>query len=161
MAETNVQTPRGSADDRRLKNLLIAPSRQFRFAFIAIGIGLVTFFGFFGFQLWLLSVLLTSVSTYIPPNSELNQLLGDSLTWSWVAFALVAAIFSTLTLIATFVISHRLYGPAYAMRKHIEALKRGEFTHRTHLRKQDEFKDLAKELNELSEVLEARESGHS
>jgi len=143
-----------SADDRRLSNFIIAPDRQLRAALLAVGIGLLFFFGFFGFQIWMFSALVESLAPLIPESSNVNQMISESVHWSWIVFFVGAVAFTLLLTTLTIVISHRIYGPIYAIRKHVAAIGRGEFAHRTHLRKSDEFKDLAKDLNSLSEALE-------
>ena len=144
---------------RRWKGIFISPSRQFKYASTAVLIGLVTFVAFFTFELWLISALISHLSAFVPPDSPLNQLLIDCIRWSWVAFIFTVVAFSLLVFSATIIVSHRLYGPIYAMRRHVEALVRGEYSHRVHLRKTDEFKDLAEVLNELSSNLEAGKAG--
>jgi methyl-accepting chemotaxis protein len=63
--------------------------------------------------------------------------------------------------------SHRIFGPIVAIRRHVQAVIDGNFDSRIHLRKFDEFKDLAADLNRLTEKLELRskeksktETGH-
>ncbi len=140
--------------DRKIKNFAIAPDKQFRLAFILICAGLFVFLAFFGFELWLLSSVISNLTPLAPPDSELHALVAQSIWWSWAAFALISIIFSLLVLLGTLVISHRFFGPVFALRKHIEALLKGEYSHRTHLRKSDELKELAADLNQLSEKLE-------
>jgi methyl-accepting chemotaxis protein len=53
------------------------------------------------------------------------------------------------------VYSQRIFGPAVAFRRHVEALKNGDFSSRVHLRDGDAFTDLERDLNELAEILEA------
>ena len=54
----------------------------------------------------------------------------------------------------TIIYTHRLIGPTVTLKRHVRALKNGIYTSRIALRKHDEFKDLAGDLNELAEVLE-------
>src|SRR6185503_13559923 len=49
--------------------------------------------------------------------------------------------------------SHRLFGPTVPIRKHLSALKSGDYSSRIHLRRRDEFKQIADELNDLAEIL--------
>jgi hypothetical protein len=143
-----------TADDRRLSNFFIAPDRQLRMALVAVGCGLFFFFAFFGFQIWMFSALIASLSPLIPETSNVSEMIAESIHWTWIVFFAGAVAFTMVLTTLTIVISHRVYGPIYAIRKHIGALSRGEFAHRTHLRKNDEFKDVAKDLNELSAALE-------
>lgn len=51
--------------------------------------------------------------------------------------------------------SQRIFGPVVAFRRHVEALKNGDYASRVHLRKGDAFSDLESDLNELAEMLQA------
>ena len=53
------------------------------------------------------------------------------------------------------VYSQRVFGPTVAFRRHVEALKNGDYSARIHLRDGDAFTDLERDLNELAEILEA------
>ncbi len=152
---------RTSADDRKLQNVAIEPSKQFRLAFYMLALGLGIFLAFFAFELWLMSSIVTNLAPLAPQDSNLHQLLGDSLWWSWAAFILIAVLFSMGVILGTLVLSHRFFGPVVALQKHINALTRGEFEHRTHLRKNDELKELAADLNQLSERLESQTKSSS
>lgn len=145
-----------SSDDRKISNYFIAPERQLKIALFAVGIGLLFFFGFFGFQIWMFSALIASLAPLIPESSNVEPMIADSIHWTWIVFFVGAITFTIVMATITIVISHRVYGPVYAIRKHLAAIARGEFSHRTHLRKHDEFKDVAQDLNQLSEVLEAK-----
>jgi HAMP domain-containing protein len=152
---------RSSADDRKMKNFVIAPNRQFRLATALIVTGLFIFLAFFGFELWMMSSIVKSLSPLAPADSNLHEVLADSLWWSWAAFYLIAFIFSLAVLVGTIVVSHRYFGPVVALRRHIGALLNGEYEHRTHLRKSDELKELAADLNQLSEHFESRAKSNS
>ncbi len=78
----------------------------------------------------------------------------------------VIVIFSTLTiayiLITVFlsmIYLHKMVGPTIAFRRHIDALKSGNYDSRITLRKNDAFTEVAQELNELAEVLEKSRLG--
>ncbi len=58
------------------------------------------------------------------------------------------------------VVSHRIVGPAYRLIQTMKGLNSGDFSIRAHLRQGDGLKDVASELNELADSLEARKSGH-
>jgi methyl-accepting chemotaxis protein len=135
---------------------LIAPDRQMRIAMVSVTVGLVFLFGFFGFQLWVFSNLLLSLSPLIPETSNLEGMIAGSVKWAWIGFFVSAACFAFVLTTVTIVVSHRVYGPVFAIRKHVSALAKGDFGHRTQLREKDEFKDLAADLNQLSTLLQER-----
>lgn len=57
--------------------------------------------------------------------------------------------------------THRLIGPRVALERQIEALKNGDYAARVKLRKYDVvFRDLARDLNELAQVMERDGKSH-
>jgi nitrogen fixation/metabolism regulation signal transduction histidine kinase len=87
-----------------------------------------------------------SLTQYLTANLEANQ---------WVfggALALSAVLFLCLSMVLT----ERIVGPVKALLKHIDALDRGHYDFKTHLRKTDELKPLMVALNQLSDSLHAR-----
>ena len=50
--------------------------------------------------------------------------------------------------------AHRLVGPTVAFRRHIEALKNGDYASRVVLRRNDAFGEVAADLNDLAHQLE-------
>ncbi len=69
-----------------------------------------------------------------------------------------AIAFSIFFAVSAFIIgailSHRIYGPMVPIKAHIRRLIAGDFSSRVRIRTEDEFKDLADELNFLAENLE-------
>lgn len=57
----------------------------------------------------------------------------------------------------TVIYLRRLVGPTIAFRRHLEALKAGDYGTRVGLRKGDPFQDLGRDLNELASLLEGRD----
>lgn len=51
-------------------------------------------------------------------------------------------------------VSHRIFGPVVAMRRHVRSLIAGEYTSRINLRANDELRDLGEDLNELAQTLD-------
>jgi methyl-accepting chemotaxis protein len=54
------------------------------------------------------------------------------------------------------IITHRMVGPVMVIRRKMEELSEGNFGVRVHLRKGDEFNDLAASFNSMAEKLEKR-----
>lgn len=50
--------------------------------------------------------------------------------------------------------SHAIFGPKVPLERHVGKLIEGDYSSRIHLRRADEFKKLAAELNRLAETLE-------
>ncbi len=79
----------------------------------------------------------------------LSAQTGDfALVWGAITLAYVL---SVVILCVAYV--HRMVGPLVPLRRHLEAMKNGDFSVRTHLRSRDAFQELAEELNELTAAL--------
>lgn len=52
--------------------------------------------------------------------------------------------------------THTMVGPTVAFKKHLEAIRNGNYLHRTILRKGDAFAEIGDELNQLSEQLHSK-----
>jgi methyl-accepting chemotaxis protein len=60
---------------------------------------------------------------------------------------------SILSLLVWLFFSHRIFGPIVSIRRRINALANGDYQSRIRLRANDEFKEVAVDLNKLAEVL--------
>jgi signal transduction histidine kinase len=76
--------------------------------------------------------------------------LSPRLMWMYVG---IIVLFFALSFTTLIIFTHRIMGPAYACRRHIQKLLQGDFTTRTRLRKTDSLCELANDLNKLSEYL--------
>jgi signal transduction histidine kinase len=70
----------------------------------------------------------------------------------WISCGLMF-LFFVVTFITFIVFTHRIMGPTYAFRRHIQKLIEGDFSFRTSLRRKDRLVELADDLNKLSEHL--------
>jgi len=71
-----------------------------------------------------------------------------------IKLALSLLIIAPLVLFATIILSHRVAGPIYNMKKTLEEVSQGNFSQRVHLRKTDELQDMAKSINKVLDKLE-------
>jgi len=88
-------------------------------------------------------------------EAALDEYLGEQVVW----LALISLIFLVAAILVTVIFTHRLVGPTYAFRRHINRLIDGDYSARTQLRDTDAFDEVAADLNRLSEALEARANG--
>lgn len=145
-----------SRNQRSAKNILIRPREQLRFAvvFFAASSALLT-----AYVVVVLTSLMSTLSTIVhqydlPP--EVLPTLLNSLQWS-VFFVALFGVVLTLGMLAMGVtLSHRIFGPLIPMGALISKLKAGEYGARADLRKNDEFKELAGDLNDLAEKLQTK-----
>ena len=77
-------------------------------------------------------------------------------TQLWVY--LVFFLYLSLTILVSVFYTHRLVGPTVAFRRHLRSLAEGRYNARTYLRQGDAFREVADELNHLSETLEKQEA---
>jgi signal transduction histidine kinase len=73
-----------------------------------------------------------------------------------IGFALIfrsAVILFALAVLTVF-LTHRIAGPIFKIRKTLRLIGEGETSERIHLRKRDEYKDLADEMNSLIDQLQ-------
>jgi nitrogen fixation/metabolism regulation signal transduction histidine kinase len=72
-------------------------------------------------------------------------------TYPWVA--LLALLFVAGNVAVTVLYTHRIVGPAVAFRRHVRDLIEGRYDAKLKLRPNDDFAQLASDLNELSETM--------
>lgn len=141
---------------RRLSNLLLEPLLQTRIGMYCILLSLI-------FACIIAVILYQNLGTLYDVFFELTdgkvKLHGVVLAYlqniqAWIFLALAAYIICTIGV--SIIYTHRLVGPTIAFRRHLEAIKGGDFEHRTILRKGDAFQEVANRLNEVSEFLESK-----
>ena len=87
-------------------------------------------------------------------REEVTAIVSDK--FSELVIWTVASVFVyfALTVAMSIFFTHRLVGPTYAFRRHINELKKGNYKSRVVLRKSDSFVEVAEDLNKLAETLE-------
>ncbi len=141
---------------RRLINLFLEPGVQIRIGLLSNMLALL-------FAGTLVLIFYIKMKEYFLFVLDLTELEEEVRKLGWVYFLRTLIWFVGLTaiyLITNIFISvlytHRLVGPAYALRKHIRSLINGQYHARTYLRKGDNMQDVANELNKLSDILEKK-----
>lgn len=139
---------------RKLRNQLIDPSLQVKFALYSLLlslslVGVLIVVGYLRMREF------TSILVELTgAEEEIRELLK---TYYFDLAIWVSAVFLTFlaVTVTTYIkISHRLLGPSIAFHHHITALIAGNYEHRTFLRPKDAFKQIADDLNRLSANLE-------
>jgi len=144
----------GNDERRKARNLLLRPMLQIKLPlyilFLSFTFGaLAMLLGYFYFeQLYMMMLENTTQGTYLHKtiSEQVNNFMESSVMLLIGYVILVAVV--------TIVYTHRMIGPTVTINRHIKALKEGLYTSRITLRRNDELKDLAAELNELAEILE-------
>ncbi len=86
--------------------------------------------------------------------SRLSEHFGYLLSGSIVAILLSGGMCFGFAILLT----HRFYGPMVPILRHLEEMKKGNYTSRIRLRKKDELHDLSEKLNDLTAHLEGTSS---
>lgn len=135
---------------RKIRNQLIRPRSQLilaiPFFLMLIGAVSLTVYMFLFF-----SNLITQYSAII--NPELMAVLLERQRDLLHVFILSLTAFGILCATFWLIISHNIFGPMVAIERHVRNLIAGHYSGVLKLRKMDEFKPLADQLNELTKIL--------
>ena len=98
-----------------------------------------------------------SAASFIGKASEMANSINDALERldAYLLISLsVALVISIVLIITVFLgISHRIAGPVYRFEETIKQLKTGDLSVRIKLRNRDDLKELAEEINQMSDSL--------
>ena len=149
----------GCDERRKARNLLQRPSLQMKLPLytliLSFTFGLLALLLFYIYfeQLYAMMLENTTQGSYLRAAVSLQ-------TSNFIEGASMLLIGYILLIVAvTTIYTHRIIGPTVALKRHIKALKDGLYSHRVNLRKHDELKDMAADLNELAETLEQYQKG--
>ena len=110
---------------------------------------------FVGGLIFLLSQGSTTVA--IENSKVMVKKTSDFLLPTLVVTVIVVSVFSALVvLILTLVVSHKISGPLYRLKKEIDYMKEGDFTRNFNIREDDQLKEVSKSLSEMSGSLRQR-----
>ena len=147
------------ADRRRLKNILLQPRLQFRYAFqffvfSALAIGAIQIVSYF-----LVTNVVQRVLTQAGPQSELLAPVIDlAIRTELLRSAWMLPLVCIAALAFTSKILHRFIGPAVPIKRHLDELAAGNYGTECRTRANDEMQDVVASLNALSQSLRAREA---
>jgi hypothetical protein len=144
-------------DYRTRTHVLLNPALQLKLPLVVLVVTLVYVAFQVGHSYYAFNDLFSDVFTEAGKPAFLEDLIQQQ-TATFIEVAAEVTI-AYLLLVAGLSITyvHRMVGPMVAFRRHIEALKNGDFRSRVRLRKGDAFLYLVKDLNELAEILEIEE----
>lgn len=138
---------------RQASNFAVDPKAQLRFA-VPFVILFVASVGAINLIFWQIFNYRSSMSSEAPPEALafLSTIMGQAVMLCSIAMLLIGA----LTLVLWMVYSHRIYGPMVPIRRQVDAIKNGNYDFKIVLRKSDEFKELADDLNNLALHLKSK-----
>jgi signal transduction histidine kinase len=103
---------------------------------------------FFAAATWVVHLILMYL--IVPNLSQLDQ------TSVSVYILISAAVLSVFAIITGIVVTHRLFGPLVAIKRHVAHLREGQYSSRLNLRSTDDLGELKDSLNDLASALESR-----
>jgi methyl-accepting chemotaxis protein len=139
---------------RRLVNYLLQPAVQLRFGVVNVALSLLFVGGLGAYSYSRFVQFAEVVTTLTQANEEIATLLTEYLSGVATTAAASGLLFIVVSLVASVYLSHKLVGPTVAFRRHIGRLIDGDFAAKTSLRQGDAFREVAEDLNRLSERLQ-------
>ena len=141
---------------RELRNILVKPRVQLKYAFIFFAGGWLTLTLYFCLFLENMVQAMVSLSATYSIDPEISLILQSTLNRGLTVGLLIGGGMSIALLLMGAILSHRIFGPMVPTLKTLNELKKGNYSARINYRKQDEFQDVMDEINSLAEQLEAR-----
>lgn len=147
----------GRTQQRRARNYLLAPMVQVRMGIYSILLGVLFAAGVLGVLYASLTRVYTQLLVLIAEKEEATRIVEEQFRTAAVWLVLLSVVFVVATVAVSVLYTHRLVGPTFAFRRHIRSLREGRYDVRTALRRYDAFKEVADDLNALSEHLERQQ----
>ncbi|NKB89126.1 MAG: HAMP domain-containing protein [Acidobacteria bacterium] len=147
------------ADRRKLKNILLQPRLQFRYAFkffvfSALSIGAIQVVSYF-----LVSRVVERVLTEAGPQTAvLAPVIDMAVRTELLRSAWMLPVVCVAALAFTSKMLHRFIGPAVPIKRHVDRLADGDYGAELKTRSKDEMQDVVDSLNKLSGALRTRHS---
>ena len=143
-------------ESRRTINLGLRPSLQLRLPLVVLAITIVFAALFAGHSHAAYARFLSGAIK----QANIEPLVAEQTLDFLIVSGVIVVGYVSAVLIACLAYSHRLLGPIVAFRRHLEALKNGDYGARIQLRKGDPFTDVADDMNELTAMLRANEKAN-
>ncbi len=143
-----------SSHKRKLSNFMLQPLLQIRLGLYSIllsfafCLALVAIFYINFYKFYDLVLELTDL------RAEVNDILKSYIEGLIIWLAVGTGVYFFITVGVSVFFTHRLVGPTYAFRRHIQELKNGNYGSRVVLRKGDAFQEVAEDLNDLAVTLD-------
>lgn len=138
---------------RSILRFLIFPKKQLKYAlfhFLIVGLSVLSVNSFSYYKF---TQLLDSTT-----NNMSQYLLAEYTQYISVISLITLAFMGATSFILVIIFLHRFVGPIKPLLRHLDCILSGNYSHRTHLRSEDEINEIAVKLNEVSEYLQKSET---
>ncbi len=98
-----------------------------------------------------MSILGASLDEIYPPGLLINIYKNFNTTFT-VRLLLILVVL----VITSFVVSHRVAGPAYHIERNLDVMAKGDLTKKIYLRRDDELKAIANNINKIADISSQR-----
>ena len=142
--------------NRKIRNFLLKPNIQIRIGLYTVATSLI-FAVLIGMIFHMqFSTLYVTVLELTDIQEEVSEVINQQITDSFFWLVFISAAFICTNIVLAIWYTHRMVGPSVAFKRHIDNLIRGDYLHKTTLRRGDAFQDVALRLNTLSNTLKNR-----
>ena len=142
---------------RKWKNILLAPSFQFRFGFkmaiAAIIAGSANILLFYHYMHENYEIFIDSLLEAEMLNSQMVSFLYHEFYYVFKIMILITLAFAAFCLILGILSSHSIIGPSVAFHRVFQEIQNGNRDARIKLRPKDEFKDIAEDFNKMMDQI--------
>jgi len=138
---------------RKIKNFLLQPLVQIKLGLYATVVTVLFSVIMFGvlyanfYRIYDMILELTDLRTEV--TMVLDSYIASLMGW----LGALVLLYVSLMIVLSIYYTHRLIGPTYAFRRHIQELMNGNLSSRITLRKGDALHEVADDLNALAEYL--------
>ena len=139
---------------RRFYRLVVSPKFQLKYSLYYVGLALTSMAVLNILMAYMLLNMIQIGSE--SPTAKISTVIMAAVLANKGIIGAGLAVLGFLYLYLAFILTRNIVGPVRVLVLHIEALKQGNYRHKTNLRKSDELKSLMNGLNELSDVLSER-----
>jgi len=143
-------------NQRRLYRIFLQPRFQLKYAAYFMTIAVSSVLSICIITVYFSMKLLTYVRQR-PDANDIFKIFRDFLLQNKLEVLGSLVLMASFYMILAIIYTKRIVGPLKVLVKHVEALKIGDFDHRTTLRKHDDLRPLMTSLNELSASLKERD----
>lgn len=145
----------GKKIERTLRGVFVRPRVQLIWCSL-LSAGFIVLAGFNVVIMIRFGKLLNQLRETFQLDTDTSNLIAGNI-FNYLRFALtISVFFALLGVVIGLWLSHKVYGPMVPIAAHVRKMLDGDFSSRAGVRNQDEFKDLAKDLNALAAKLEKK-----
>ena len=145
--------------DRKLRNTIIEPFKQFKIGVYIIVLTLIFIVcaGYmFMSSFWQQYQHVMSIFEVVDPNLQWEVITNDVFITNIIKIAALFLVFMLVIMAVVFRLTHRYYGPLVSIEKFVDRMTAGDYRSRVTIRKKDELVRLVNKLNLMAEHLEQR-----